>query len=302
MGKLLFYFMIIRFRKLFSKGDSVAVVLMVLAYIAMAVVLFYNYKQLRFYSAVFLLECMIYHWNRKDIELLKLKRSYKILLLAEYLLWIFPFVIVWILKSEWVALSILPVFIYGFISLPKWRFTVLKYPFRLVEPFWTIVFRKYKLLFFLPCTVLIGYLAIQYKNDNLFLGLILLLSVISSIPSFEKEREEEIKRMQMDASGYLRQQWRVNAINAFYLVIPVVVILIVFQKWNLLSFAVLPIITAIVNVILRYVFFKNTLLQQLFFVFYIGLCITYYGIPLLAFPLLYKRAINEINTMKYAEY
>lgn len=294
--------MTIRFRKLFSKGDYIAIALMIGAYFAIAGVLFYNYERLRIYSAVFLLECMIYHWNRKDIELLRLRKSYKVLLLAEYLLWLSPFVIVLVLKLDWEVLMVLPLFIYGFISLPQWRFKFIKYPFSMVEPFWTILFRKYQLAVALPLSLAIGYLAIQYQNDNLFLGLILFLAVIASMPAFEKEREEEIKRLQKDASSYLRQQWRINALNTFYLVIPISVVLIFFQKWSLLTFAVLPVIAAVVNVVLRYVFFKNALLQQLFFVFYMGLSVTFYGIPLLAFPVLYKKAINHINTIKNVEY
>lgn len=301
MGKLLFYFMIIRFRKVFSKGDYLAVSMVILAYIAVAFVIFNHYEKLKYYNLVFFIECLIYHWNRKDIELLKLIKSYKAVLFIEYLIYMLPMLVVLVCKAEWWWISILFLTIYGFISLPKRNGITLKYPFRLIDPFWTISFRKYKLLIVCPLTVGVVFLANAYQNENLIAALVLLLTVLACVPSFEKERVEELKLSTRDARTYLEKQVQINVINTLIFVLPLLILLILFFKWSLLYMLFLPFIAAAINTVLRYLFFNNPLQQQLFFVFYMALTVSAYGIPLLVLPFLYKKAVKNINCIKYVE-
>ncbi|WP_430614426.1 hypothetical protein [Flavobacterium sp. JP2137] len=298
MYKNLMYLATVRFRKIFSKGDYMAMGLTLLAYALVAYVIFTNFEALKYYCVVFVLEVVLYHWNRTDMELLKLKRGYKGLLFLEYGFYTLPIYAVLLLKGEWLAALAVAVFIFGLISLPKRSFKTLRSPFRMTDPFWTMSFRKYKLFFALPFCVGGIYLAKRYENEQLILGVLLLITLLGCIPSFQREREEEVKRSVGDAKSYLRIQVYTQVIHIGFFLIPLALTLLLFSFWSWLYLLLLPLCAVVLNVILKYVFFHNPLLQQLFWVFFISLSMTTFGLPLIALPFLYQKAINNLRVLK----
>ena len=146
------------------------------------------------------------------------------------------------------------------------------------------------------------FFAIEYNNDNIFYFSLIVLTLISCIPSFERERFEEIKLNPFDSKKYLMRQFKSSIINTFYLVVPILIIICILFKWEVLYFSILIFIIPLLNIVLKYAYFNNYLLHQIIFTFFIGLSILLYGTPLLIIPLLYKKAIKNLNTIKYANH
>jgi hypothetical protein len=302
MIKILKYLVLIRFRKILSKDDYFAILLISLGYIVSAVLVFKNYSYFRNYMFLLFIDIAVYHINRSDLEFLKLHKSYKIILLLEYLFYSSPFYLVFFLKNDFILVFGLLVLKLFLISIEKVYFKIIPYPFQLFNVFWHISFRKYKLIFTLPIIIILLFLAIENKNENIIYFILIILTIISCIPSFEREKLEEIKLNPFDSEKYLKRQFKNSIINTFYLVIPVVVILCVLLQWEVLSFSIIIFIISLINIILKYVYFNNSFLHQIVFIFFIGSSIMLYGIPLLTIPFLYKKAIKNLNTIKYANH
>jgi hypothetical protein len=91
MIKILKYLFLIRFRKLLTKDDFFGIFLILLAYCSIAVIFYKNFETLYYYNYLIFLDIAVNQINRKDIELLKLKANYKLILFTEYLMYLIPF-------------------------------------------------------------------------------------------------------------------------------------------------------------------------------------------------------------------
>lgn len=289
---------LVRFRKLVSKDDHLAVSLIVLVYLAIGCLVYKNYEIFRNYIPLFFVDVIAYHLQRSDVEILKLKKNYKTILFTEYIIYSLPFYLVLLAKKEFVLIAGILLFKILLINAPRLHLKIIRYPFSLFNIHWHISFRRYKLIYVFPFLIALIYVAVSHKNENLILGLFFILSFIACIPSFEREKKEEISINPFHARKYLFYQLKNTFINTSYLVIPVVIMLCFFQQWEKLLFVLLVFIPPLVNVLFKYIYFDNSFLHQITFAFFIASNIFLFGIPFLVIPFMYKKAIEKLNIIK----
>ncbi len=302
MIKILQYFILIRFRKLIPKDDFFGIFLLVMFHISVSVLLYYNFEYFKSYIFLFFIEPVFIHFNRDDFELLKIKKNYKTLIFIEYLIYCLPFYIVLLLKNKFLLTASILIFFTIFIAIPKVNFKTIKYPFQLFNPFWHICFRKYKLILALPFVTGLIVISKFYNNENLIYFSFFILSLICCSPSFERESLDEIKINPFDAKKYLFCQFKNSIINTSYLLIPVIITLAITLKFSMILISLIILIIPLINIILKYVYFYNSFMHQISFIFFSILSFTLYGLPLLLMPILNKKAINNINSIKYANH
>ncbi|APA91032.1 MULTISPECIES: hypothetical protein [Myroides] len=292
------YLVNIRFRKYVSKGDYVAMTLICGLYISTAVLAYFNYAIVKGMFYFVFLDVILYHSSRTDIELLKVYKHYRIVLWFEYLLYSFPFLVVLIANREYVGMGSVVVLYYLLSFIPKKQSTVVKYPFSLVDPFWRISFRKFKLLWILPLVILFSIMGVRYSNENLVIGSFVLAGILTMIPTFERERETEIMTSVLSGREYMEEQVKGQMFNSLLVIMPVLLLVLAMSfDWNYVFWGVLVLILPMCNTILKYRFYRSELKHQLF----IASCLIGIGLPLLAMPFLYKRAIRQLNQIKNVE-
>ncbi|EHO06395.1 hypothetical protein [Myroides odoratimimus] len=298
MLTLLKYLLDIRFRKYVSKGDYIAMTLICGLYIGTAVLAYFNYAIVKGIFYFVFLDVILYHMSRTDIELLKVYKYYRIVLWFEYLLYSFPFLVVLIVNQEYIGLGSVVVLYYLLSFIPKKQSTVVKYPFSLVDPFWRISFRKFKLLWILPLVILFSIMGVNHSNENLVIGSFVLAGILTMIPTFERERETEIMTSVLSGREYMEEQVKGQMFNSLLVIMPVLLLVLAMSfDWNYVFWGVLVLILPMCNTILKYRFYRSELKHQLF----IASCLIGIGLPLLAMPFLYKRAIRQLNQIKNVE-
>ncbi|CAM3818979.1 Putative ABC-type transport system, permease component [Flavobacterium branchiophilum] len=302
MTKILYFLFIIRFRKIVSKDDYLAIFILCFLYVSIAIIAFINYIDFYNYLFIMLVDILIHYINRSDLELLKLKNNYKTILFFEYVIYLSPFLIVFLLKKEYLLFLGFILFKIILINTPKINFKTIPYPFHLFNPFWHISFRKYKLALFFPIVLILIYIAIEHNNENIIYFSFIVLALISCIPSFERERLEEIQITPFDSRKYLIYQIKNSIINTLYIIFPIAIALCFFLKWDLILSLFGILIITLINILLKYVFYSNPYLHQIVFIFFVGLTITLYGVTLLIIPYLYKKSIENLNAIKYANH
>lgn len=301
MITILQYLFVIRFRKLVSKNDGIAIFLIIALYLGAAFLVFKNYEHFHHYILLFFLDVVGYHLQRSDIEILKLRKNYKVILFLEYLIYSLPFYLVLVFKNEFWLIAIVFTVNILLINLPKSNLKTIRYPFDLFNVYWHITFRQYKLLYVFPFLIVLIYVSVAYKNENLIYFVLLVLAAIACIPSFEREKIEEIKRNPFTTEKYLLFQLKNTVINTFYIVIPIFIILCCFQQWEKLFLLSIVFIPPVLNVIIKYVYFDNNLIHQIVFTLFVSSIFFFYGAPLLATPFMYNKAVKNLKTIKYAE-
>lgn len=298
MIKILHYLFLIRFRKLISKDDYLAVALIVLLYFGIAFLVYHNYESFRNYIPLLFLDVIAYHLQRNDVEILKLKKNYKTILFTEYVIYSFPFYLVLLLKKEFIVIVAVLLFKIVLINAPRLNLKTIKYPFNLFNIHWHISFRRYRLIYVFPFLIALIYVAISHQNANLIFLVFLILSFIACIPSFERESTEEIGINPFRAKKYLLYQLKNVLINTFYIVIPIALTLCFFQQWEKLLFVIIVFIPPLINVFFKYIYFDNTIIHQIIFILFVVSNIFLFGVLLLFLPFIYKKAIEKLNTIK----
>ena len=150
MAAILTYLIRIRFRKLFGKEDYLAISLLL---ISIGVLLYFanrNYSQYANFSLFFLFEIARIHFNRKDLELLKLNPNFNTILFLEYSIYSFPILVLLLINQKFIGAVFLFIFLLLISRIPKINQKPLQYPFKMFDPFWVISFRKNKLVLFFP--------------------------------------------------------------------------------------------------------------------------------------------------------
>jgi hypothetical protein len=297
MIKILKYLILIRFRKILPKDDYLAIGLFLAFYAVIIYFLNQLFPKYNYFFLITTLEIAFYHQNRKDIELLRVNKNYRLLLFLEYTIYSLPFIIIYLINQRWDILIIHFLILYFLILLNKVGLKTIKYPFRLFDPFWHICFRKNKLILFIPLIIFLNIMGDQYNNDNLNLASLFLVSFIGCLPSFNRENIIHIKISSFDSGKYLLKQIQVAIYNTLLLSTALILCLLIFKKWDLLLFVPLVFLFPIISILFKYTFFSNSLLQQIFFaLFIINIQI---GIPFLILPYLYYKSIKTINNLKY---
>lgn len=298
MLPILKYLILIRFRKLFAKDDYVAIALFVSGIGFLLYFFNRNYNPYINYSLLYALVILSIHIERTDIELLKLNRNFLFLLFLEYTIYASPVLLLLVLNQKLIS-SLALILLLGIISsLPKRDSKVIRYPFRMFDPYWTITFRKYKLLLTLPLLVFISFMAYQYNNANLYYALLLFVAVIISAPSFERENIIHIKCSTFPGKKYLIQQFKNACFNSLYLLIFLTILFIGFQQWELLLAIPLLLLVPMLNLLFKYAFFERKIVHNIFFALFIGNIM--YGFPLLFVPILYHNAVKNLNQIQNA--
>jgi hypothetical protein len=302
MIKIIYFLFLVRFRKLVTAGDAFAVLLIVVLYCSCAIIIYKNYDALNYYLYLFFIDIYVQHTNRNDLELLKLNPKYKTIIFIQYVFYLLPIYVVFLLKNDFFFIIGLIIFKLILINIPKLKFITIQYPFQLFNPFWHICFRKYKLLFFLPVILFLVFISFEYDNQNIIYFAFFILTLISCIPSFERERLEEIKYTKLDSKSYLFYQIKNSIINTIYLILPIAITLCFLSRWTLLCFLLGTLFIPLINIFLKYNFFYNSFLHQISFVVFSCLIISLFGAPLLLVPYLYKKSIKNLNIIRYANH
>lgn len=284
MLKLLITLNTIRLRKILPKDDYLAYLLFFAFYGVLVYFLSSSYSEFSKYILLFSLEIL-----RKD---------YLLILFIEYVVYSLPVLTIIAINKDFLNLLIYMALLCVFTILPKFNFKIIKFPFQLFDPFWTISFRKYKLYLFLPLLAFISIMAHQSANDNLNYFNILLVSLLGTIPSFQRENAEHIKISAYAGKSYLLQQLKTVLFNTLFIAVPLLGLLL-FQNWNLLLFLPVVFLVPVVSILFKYAFFDNIFLHVIFFTLFFGNI--QYGIPLLLIPFLYHYSLQKINTIQYAQ-
>lgn len=298
MFKLLLALNAIRLRKFLAKDDYLAYVLFFSFYGVAIYFLNGFYAEYSKYILLLSVEILVYHSNRKDIELLKLRSDYLLILFVEYLIYSTPVLLIILINKDYISFLIYMALLFLYTIVPKFNFKIVPFPFRFFDPFWTISFRKNKLYLYVPLLVFIAYMAQKSGNINLNYFNLLLVSLLACIPSFERENPEHLKISVYVGKSYLLNHIKTAIFNTLFLIIPLIILFCIFQHWNLLVYLPLVFVAAGIGVLFKYAFFDNVFLQVIFFMLFFGNIL--YGFPLLLIPFLYHYGLKKIKKMQYA--
>lgn len=293
---IIYCLILIRFRKYLSKGDNVAILLITAIYILVAYFSYLNFEKITNWFLLLFLDPVLYHYKRKDLDLLKSNRDYIWIIFLEYLIYVFPFFVVLLLKKQFIIAFLILCSYKAIVMLPRLNVRVQKLPFQIFDPFWHIVFRRYRIIYWLlPLLFLFSFMGFKHNNINLQYFVVISVGVVCCLPSFERERKEEINFANYNSADYLTLQLKNTLTNTLFLLGSTSLILfLVFFDANLLFFSLILILITLFNVLLKYVFFYSSFKQQIFF----SIVLLSFGIILLMAPFLYKRAINNLNEIK----
>lgn len=298
MLKILFILITIRLRKILSKDDYFAYLLLFLFYCAITYFLSTIYFKFSKYVLLFSLEILLYHSNRKDLELLKLRKNYLLIIFIEYLFYSLPTILIILFNKDFFNLSMFLVLLAFYTILPKFNFKIIKFPFKFFDPFWTISFRKNKLYLYIPIVIFFSIMGNESNNINLNYFSLVVISIISSIPSFQRESIDQIKVSSYLGNLYIKKHITIVIYNSIFLIIPLIILIAFYRNWELIYFLPVIFLLPIVNILFKYTFFDNVFLHIIFFTLFIGNI--QYGIPILLIPILYHYGVKKIKTIQYA--
>lgn len=298
MVTILTYLIRIRFRKLFGKEDYLAISLLL---ISIGVLLFFlnkNFSQHVNFSLFFLFEIARIHSNRKDLELMKLSPNFNTILFLEYSVYSFPIIVLLMVNQKFIGIILLFITLVLISRITKINRKPFHYPFKMFDPFWVVSFRKSKLVLFFPIIFLFGFMGFKYNNDNLYYALLVFFGAIACIPSFEREELIHIKASSFIGKNYLFQQFKAICFNFIYLGILLVILFVVLQQWFLLALIPILLFFPMLNLLFKYAFFEKKIVHSIFFTLFLVNII--YGFPLLLIPILYFKAIKNLNKIQNA--
>jgi hypothetical protein len=297
MIKVIKTLLLIRLRKFLPPKDKLALMLFLCGYLFCFFCINEKFEVLSNYSLLFSLDILFYHINRKDIELLKLNRKWKLIIFGEYFIYSLPYVTLLIVNKEYLFALIFLVLIMIYIIVPQANDKIIKYPFKLFDPFWHICWRKNKLILFLPVIIFLVIVGDLYNNENLIISSFFVASIFTILPSFQREAYASIRMSSYNGKNYLNKQFKTVIVNSLMIVIPLIITLSLFQKWELLFFSPLILLIPLLNIIFKYSYFNNQFLHQLMFAVF--LCILPLGIPLIVIPFLYLKSVKTIKAIQY---
>lgn len=285
----------IRFRKYFSKGDFLSVFFIITIYLFVAYFSFLNFEKTSNWFYLLFTDPVFYHFKRKDLDFLKIYKKSYLLIFYEYLIYVGPFLIVLLLKQEFFTVAFILLFYLTLIIIPKYEIRVQSLPFQLLDPFWNIIFRKYKIILWLPIVFVISFMGWKHNNINLQYFVLTCFAVTCCLPSFERERKVEICYAAFNSTKYLMLQLKSTFFNSMMLLGSLGLILFfTFFDWNLLLFTLVLMAIPQFNIVLKYSFFDSVIQQQI--VFIIGIMTM--GLVLFAIPYLYSKAVKNLKEIK----
>lgn len=307
MIKVAFGLVYIHLRKLFAKGDYLTIGVLIAGLLFVVSAIYQRYESFYLLPFVFLFSTISHHLMRDDFSLLKIRKDFRKIIFIEYFLYNFLFLGVFLVKKDWFFAFIYLLSLILVVFIPQ-KTMKIKYPFDLFDPFWHISFRKYKIILIIFfAIILIIFFAIMliviaknYENPNLALFAFFVVSVISTLPYFEREFPLHIVISSYLGQRYLLEQIKVGSINFAIVFVPVLMMYFICFRlenfWILFLFSTFPLL----GILTKYAFFDNKIVQNLSFVLILGGI--FYGIPLLAIPFLYHKSVQKIKRIQYANH
>lgn len=297
MIQVILTLVIIRLRKFLPPKDKLAMMIFLVGYLFFFFCLNEKFQALRSYSLLFSLDIFFYHINRKDMELLKLNRKWKLIIFGEYFIYSLPYLALLIVNKEYLFALISFVLIKIYIIVPPVDGKIIKYPFKLFDPFWHISWRRNKLILFLPVIIFLVIVGDLYNNENLIIVSFFVASIFTTLPSFQREANISVRMSSYNGKDYLKKQFKTAIINSLFVVIPLIITLSLFQKWELLCFSSLIFVAPLINIVFKYSFFNNQFQHQLFFAVFLSMLPL--GVPVIAIPFLYLKSVRTIKAIQY---
>lgn len=286
----------IYYRKMFVKGDLLAVGLLLTGFAVSLVAIYRHYADFYQVLFLFLTATFSHHSSRKDFSLLKMYCSLKKTLILEYIAENLPILLLFLLKKDVVSFAIYFILLVMIAFLPQ-KSSKIKYPFHIFDPFWHISFRKYKLIVFFPVILFLIIVGKYYNNKNLALFSLFLMTFIGVLPYFQREYLLHINQSVYVGADYLFKQIKIGFLNFITLFTPVfIVFLICFQG---AYFWVYPLffVVLLFGILTKYAFFDSILSQNIIFLFIIAGF--QYGISIIMLPFLYYLALKRIKKIQY---
>lgn|SRR5690554_515254 len=280
-------------------GDSsiVTLFLVFFSYILLGLISYQVYVVKSVFFYLFFADSVFYHINRKDIKLLRFSNKHKLYLFCEYLLYSTPFLLILLFEKKITHILAILLAYFTLIYIPRIEIKYLKYPFNLITPHWVTLFRRYKIIFVLVIFMFLCVMGYLHNNYNIFIFVLISISFICCLPSFERERVIEIKYSELNSEEYLNKQIASGLKNILCVISPFFLFIsIITLDVNFVLYSIISILIPSVNILLKYYFFKSILNQQLYMIF----AIIFFGIPFLLVPLMYKKTILNINKIKNA--
>lgn len=294
--KIAFYLTYVFWRKFFVKGDFLALSLILIGLLISLTAIYKTYTENYYLLFFCLLGTVFHHFGRKDFSLLKNNHQWRFIILLEYGISNLPIMLIFILKRDFISAMLYTSFLIFFSFIPQ-KTQKFPLPFRLFDPLWHNIFRKYKLIFSIPIALFFVIIAKIYHNENVAIFGILVTALAASMPYFDREHQAHIAISFFRGRKYLHKQMQVGLLNYVFLSLPIWIFIAVFH-WKLTFYVVLFFSIPLLGMLTKYVFFNNQLSQSIIFIFLLSGF--FYGLPILAYPFLYYISIKKINKMQYA--
>ena len=229
--RISFYLAYIYYRKLFPKGDvlTIASLIAVAGYALYG--LYHHYDSLHYLLWGLPLGTLAYHYQRKDLTLLKVQPQYPLAIIGEYLVENLLPLLLMFWKADFITAIgvIILLVIIAFLPQKNW---VLRYPFSLSDPFWHISFRQYKLIIMLPIAIALIIIGAMYANPNIALFALAITALTGCMPYFEREYKAHMVVATHKGKDYLLQQLKAGIYNSTLLFAPVLITYFICFKWQ----------------------------------------------------------------------
>ena len=286
--QLSLYLSYIYYRRLFAKGDLLTIVVLITAMVGALYVLYLHYTSWSWLLILFPLTTLSYHNGREDLPLLCTHPHYRSVLLGEYCIENLPFILLLIVKEDylWATLYFLGLCLIPWLA--QRQFTI-PFPFSLSDPLWHTAFRKYKLLFSLPFLIGLVVIAGVYNNPNLALFAFGATGLVCCIPYITIAAQQ--------GKDYLHSQLIAGIQNTALVFSPLGLTYFICFGIEKIAVLLLFLGVAIVGVLTKYAFFNHPLPQS-FAIMAIFLGV-FYILPLLLLPYFYFLAIKNIQKHQY---
>jgi hypothetical protein len=116
------------------------------------------------------------------------------------------------------------------------------------------------------------------------------------MPAFKREFVEHIKNSGYKAEKYIYKQFKTSLINTLFIMLPLMLTLVVLQKWDFALYTLLIFIFPLVNIVYKYAYFYNVFLHQLFVMLSFGFI--YLAVPFILFPFLLHKSIKNVKLIQ----
>ena len=298
MINILKYLFTIRFRKIFAKDDFFAMVLFVVTITAFAFFFQLNYSKYVNYLPLYLFEIIAIQTNRSDKKFLLLNADFRVILFLEYLILSLPILVLLLINQRFLFTIGYLLITYLVTFINKTSVKTQRYPFKMFDVFWTITFRKYKLFWLMPFLIFLIFMGHEYQNQNLEHAVLLLVAIILSAPTSEREKIYFIKTSAFVGKQYLWQQIKTIGYNSIFFIIPIAICFAVLQEFKMVLIVPFLVLMPITNLLFKYVYLDRIIVHNIFFAMFLGFMM--YGFPLLFIPILYLKSIKNLNSIQNA--